>query len=71
MHTGKITADTSFYKRELDKAKLKISELEDLLLKTRKELFILASDVSLCGFGVSAALLDKSKRICERIKKGE
>lgn len=49
--------------QRLAAAEAKNTELE-------KELFILASDVSFCGFGINAGLLDKAKRIYTRLLKG-
>lgn len=38
METGKITADTSFYIRELEKAKWQIARLEQRLVETESKL---------------------------------
>ena len=59
------------HKLIVEKLEKRLAEAEAKLTETEKELFILASDVFLCGWGVNAGLLDKAKRIYDGLRGSE
>lgn len=54
---------------QLLEAEKRIAEAEAKTIELEKELFILASDVSFCGFGhVTSGLQEKAKRIYGKLR---
>lgn len=60
-----------YWQDRAHKAEQRLAEAEAKKTELEKELFILASDVFFCGWGVNAGLLDKAKRIYEVLRGSE